>query len=350
MAYELNDRIKNLIPYEPILGDYAVRLDANESFLPLDEGLKTEILEKMNGALLNRYPDPTARDVCRAFASLYSLSEEFVTAGNGSDELISILIATFLNEGEGVLSFLPDFSMYRFYAEIYGKKAIVVPKDEDFSLTAEFVLQHLKESRARAVIFSNPCNPTSQVTSAPEIEKIIKNTDALVIVDEAYMEFSNQSVLSLVPKYENLVVLKTCSKAIGLAGIRLGFAVAGKKITNALRSLKSPYNVNSISQIVGEAVLKNPDFIKSAVSAIIKSRDMLYAGIFSLAERKKAIKRVFPPKTNFVFCEIENAGEVYEALRKRSIIIRTFPPYLRITAGTEEENKALLLALEEILK
>lgn len=174
--------------------------------------------------------------------------------------------------------------------------------------------------------------------------------NCLFIVDEAYMDFADESVLSLVDDFDNLIVLRTCSKAIGLAAVRLGFAVAGEKITRAIRSVKSPYNVNTISQKIGEAVFADPEFLIAATKKIIASREHLYKGLLALHARYRGFDEVYESATNFVFVRTKYAKELYEGLLARSIAVRFMGGYLRISAGTQEENKAVLSALEELVK
>ena len=176
----------------------------------------------------NRYPDPYATELCSAFANYYGISPENVTVFNGSDELITLLMTTFMMAGEALVTVEPDFSMYRFYASLAELKCVSVPKNEDLTINIDTVIKTVNESGARGVVFSNPCNPTSKGISREDVIKLITSVDALVIMDEAYMDFWDSSVLDLVNDYDNLIVMRTASKAIGAAAIRLGFAVANK--------------------------------------------------------------------------------------------------------------------------
>lgn len=348
MPYELNDKVKNLTPYDAVAGDYKVRLDANESFIDPCEAFGEQFLSALSNVRFNRYPDPMAAELCGKFARYYGIDPSCVVAGNGSDELITVIMGAFLRPGDKVLTFSPDFSMYRFYGEIYDKTNAIEEKKEDLTLTAEDVLAAVRKNSPAAVVISNPCSPTSLVMGRDEVIRIIENTDALVVIDEAYMDFSDQSVLTAAENYDNLIVLKTCSKAWGLAAIRLGFAVSSKKLTRALHCVRSPYNVNALTQAAGCVIFSNPDYLKKAVAEIKKSRDSLYRGLLRFEDRD-SVKRVVKPDTNFVLVELSDAGFAYEELKKRSIIVRRLGNYLRITAGTEAENDALLQALSEIL-
>jgi histidinol-phosphate aminotransferase len=183
--------------------------------------------------------------------------------------------------------------------------------------------------------------------SREDVLHIVENTNALVVIDEAYMDFSDQSIMKVAEKYDNLIILKTCSKAWGMAAVRLGFAVSSKKIARALHSVRSPYNVNALTQAAGCVILSKPDYIKKAVEEIKKARDYLYQGLAQL-EGAEGVRRVIKPDTNFIYVEMDDAEFIYEELKKRSVIVRRMGDYLRITAGTKKENDALLQALSEI--
>ncbi len=349
MKYELNEKLRNLVPYDAVAGDYKIRLDANESFINPGESFGEQFLAAFSKVQFNRYPDPKAAELCRCFAGYYGIDPACVVAGNGSDELIAVIMGAFLRPGDKVLTFSPEFSMYQLYGEIYDKENIIVRKKEDLILTAGDVLDAVNECHPEAIVISNPCSPTSLVMSREDVLHIIESTDALVIIDEAYMDFSDQSILKVAGKYDNLIVLKTCSKAWGMAAIRLGFAVSPPKIIRALHSVRSPYNVDSLTQAAGCVILSNHDYIKKAVEEIKKSRDYLYQGLAELEETKEVI-RVIKPDTNFVLMECEDAESIFEELKKRSIIVRRLGNYLRITAGTRKENDALIHALSQILR
>ena len=244
--YELNDKLKKIEAYDPIEGNYKIRLDANESYFNINDTLGDKISNAIRKLNLNRYPDPMATTAVKAFSELYNVPQNFVTAGNGSDELISIICGCFLEKKDKILTLSPDFSMYAFYSELYELKVETLQKDSSLKVNIANVIEYCNNNDIKAVIFSNPCNPTSLGINREDVIKLIKSVFCLVIVDEAYMDFWDQSILDEVGNFDNLIILKTCSKAIGLAAIRLGFAVACEKLTIALRAVKSPYNTDTI--------------------------------------------------------------------------------------------------------
>lgn len=171
----------------------------------------------------------------------------------------------------------------------------------------------------------------------------------LVIIDEAYMDFGDMSVMDAVNEFDNLIVLRTCSKAVGIAAVRLGFAVSNRRIAKALTAAKSPYNVNSITQQIGATVLQNKQYLKDCIAQIIESRNELYKEICAIAENSSKIIKVYKPETNFVFVKLDGAEQVHKALLEKGIAVRCFKDYLRISAGSKSENSALIKALKEIL-
>lgn len=346
MPYKLNDKIVNLTPYAPIEGDYKIRLDANESYFQIEsKKIKTAFTQS-----LNRYPDPFAKKLCKSFAMLYNVEEGYITAGNGSDELISLITGAFFSEGDRLLTLSNDFSMYKFYGNVFGIGVEVYPKKADFTISIDNVIDHINKERIQGIIFSNPCNPTSLCMSRNDVLKLATSVSALVVVDEAYMDFSDQSILDICHRFDNVIVLRTCSKAIGLAAIRLGFAVANERLTMALRAVKSPYNVNTITQSIGEIVLNDHAYIENCKADILKNKNYLYQSLLGLKNSVSDIIKVYESQTNFIFIEMTNAKEVYEQLLLQSIAVRLMGNHLRISTGNSKENELLIAALKTIFK
>jgi histidinol-phosphate aminotransferase len=343
--YKLPGKLKNLKPYTPVNGEFRARLNANESFIKHDNEW---ILSKLTEIDLHRYPDPYAKKACEAFGKFYGVNPEFVTAGNGSDELISIIVSCFLEKGDKVLCFEPDFSMYFFYPKLYELDIKIQKKNDDFLIDIDSAIKFCNDENIKCILLSNPCNPTSVGIIGSEIKRLIESVSALVVVDEAYMEFWNEgeSLLPKVNEYSNLIILKTCSKAIGLAGIRLGFAIAERKITSALKAAKSPYNVNVLTQEIGALILQNKEFAQEKIKQIILSKENLKTKIEN--EKFTFFEGIYDSKSNFLFIKTKGAENVCNALLHRGIAINKFGENLRITCGSEEENNALIMVLQEI--
>lgn len=347
--FQLNEKVKNLTPYEPISGTYEIRLDANESFLTFPKEIEDEMVEALKNSALNRYPDPNATKLVKGFADYFKVNPDCVTAGNGSDEIISVIMNAFLQKGDKILTLEPDFSMYRFYAEIAECESVKYQKDNNLDVNIDDVIELANNENVRIVIFSNPCNPTSRIVTKDDVRKLINNTEALVVLDEAYMDFAeDESLLGEFENYDNLIILKTCSKALGSAALRLGFAVANKTLTNVIRAVKSPYNVNSVSQAIGEVLFSHPDYIDNCIKTVVESKKELYEELIKIESDK--IEKVYETHTNFVFMKVKNAKQVFEKMKDNSIIIRNMGDYLRITAGTKYENEKMLETFKKVLE
>jgi len=287
--------------------------------------------------------------VIKAFAEYYGISAEMVTAGNGSDELISIITGCFLEKGDTVVTLYPDFSMYAFYSSLYELNVEIFEKPDDLSVNVDELIEFCKSKNAKALIFSNPCNPTSLGIEKADVRKILKGFDGLVVLDEAYMDFWTESMLGEIGEYDNCIILKTCSKAVGMAAIRLGFAVACGKLTTALRAVKSPYNTDSVSQMMGRIIFSKRDYLESKRKAIIENTKKLYTGIKEFEKKSGLFDNVYESKTNFVFIKTKYYNEIFDRLLKESISIRKFDGFLRISAGNEYETEKLLEKLKIIL-
>lgn len=349
MAYQLNEKVRDMVPYEPISGTYRIRLDANESFLEIPDAVEADMLHKIAELHLNRYPDPLAAGVCAGFAKYYNVNPDLITVGNGSDELLTLLTQTIMMKGEKLVYTTPDFSMYQCYGYLAENECIAFPKNADFTIDVNALADLINREGARMVIFSNPCNPTGVGLPRAKVLRLIESVpDCLVVVDEAYMEFWNQSVLDCVENYDNLMVLKTCSKSLRMAGIRCGFAIANRTLTNAMRAVKSPYNVNSITQAAAEVLFSYPDDLDAATAAVIESRDALYTAVKALADQYPDKLSLLPTVANFVYLKMPSgeATRIFEAMKRDGVIVRNMGDYLRITCGSAEENAEVVRLLE----
>ena len=345
MSYELNRKIRDLKPYDPISGSYKIRLDANESFYSIPEDLLKKVTDRIAQTAFNRYPDPMAREVCRKFAEYYGVDPTYVTAYNGSDETISVIMTSFLMRGDTVITLSNDFSMYRFYASLAEADSVEVPKREDLSIDVDLLIETAQKTDAAMIIFSNPCNPTSLGLDRESVLRLIRSVNALVVLDEAYMDFWDQSIIQIASEFENLILLRTCSKAFGMASIRLGFSVANQKLTDAMRAVKSPYNSNTLTQEIGTLVYEQKDLMKKRTEEIIRSRRQLQQGLREIQEAFPGSFSMAESCTNFVYLKTDLAEEIHRFLLKNSIAVRCFKGHLRITAGTAEENKEVLSAV-----
>lgn len=342
--YKLSKKLEKLEPYDPIQGEYEIRLDANESFIKADYD---SIIQGLKDIDLNRYPDPYAKRLINTYCDFYGVNPDLVTAGNGSDELISIISACFLQKNDKVLCFSPDFSMYAFYSALYELEVVTAPKKNDLTINVDEAIQKINSENIKAVFFSNPCNPTSLGLEKGDVIRLILSVNALVVLDEAYMDFwdKKESLLKETEQYDNLIVLRTCSKALGMAALRLGFAISNRKITEKLRTAKSPYNVNTLTQSVAEYLLRDKQKILECIELCKAEKTELFNGLNDL--NAPYFDKIYPSVTNFVFIKTSHGREIFDFLLSKSIAVRYMGSYLRITVGSHEENMAVLNALKE---
>ena len=325
-----------------------IRLDANESFIALPEPLRAQIAGVIAGSEWNRYPDPAAARLCESFAGICGVPAECVVAGNGSDELISILFLGFLQKGDGVLLLEPDFSMYRFYAELNELNVYAIKKADDFSFDIAAIADILSRGDVKLLIFSNPCNPTGRAiprADALQLAEAAERGGALIAVDEAYMEFweLRQSLLGDIARFENLIVFKTLSKAYGLAALRCGFAVASPRTAQIFRRAKSPYNVNALTQAAALCVIGNRAMVEENVKAIKSQK----AKLCNILNNYSRWLDQYETVTNFALCRVPDAAPVTQFLMDSGIAVRVIGnELLRITAGSDEEQAALFAAID----
>lgn len=313
-----------------------VKLDANESpygFTVL-RSIKT-----------NRYPDPEAIELRKLVAKGWKVKYGNTLHGNGSDELIYYLIIAF---GGPVLYPVPTFSMYGIISQALNAKKIEVPLDKDFDLDLGKMLKVINKDKPKLIFLSSPNNPTGNAFSVDKIEKIIRASKGLVIVDEAYQDYSDQkSFLTLFKKYKNLVTLRTLSK-IGLAGLRTGFMIADTAVIDEVNKVRLPFNLNSLSQKVAIEALQKKKEMSSSIRSIISERKRLFRGM-----QKIDGIYPYPSDANFILFKAGNSDNIYNGLLKKSVLIRdmsgTINNCLRVTVGKRAENSAFLKALKQLI-
>jgi histidinol-phosphate aminotransferase len=336
--------IKALTPYRCARHDHAtgVLLDANENAF----GSPIELL----GLSLNRYPDPYQTPLRARVATLMGLAPENIFAGVGSDEAIDLLVRIACEPGrDSIIITSPTYGMYRVAAEAHGVHVRSCLLTQDFQLDLN-ALRAATDMTTKMIFCCSPNNPTGNILRRDDIVKLCATTHALVVVDEAYIDFADApSLAGAVPTIPNLVVLRTLSKAWGLAGIRLGFALADPALIAYLMKIKSPYNVNSLTISAAMQALDRRSVVDERVRTLVAERERLASAFRAFP----FISKVFPSDANFVLIRCTDARAVYEHLAQGGIIVRDrsteslLEQCLRITVGTPEQNNALLQALKE---
>jgi len=313
-----------------------VKLDANESPYGFRFALKAAA-----SVQTNRYPDPEAKKLKAVLARELGVRPQNILQGNGSDEIIYNLIATF---GGPVLYPVPTFSMYGIISQVLGEKKVSVLLDREFDLDEGKMLNALRKNRPKIVFLSSPNNPTGNCFSSDRILKIVEASPGIVVVDEAYQPFSSdKGFLPLLKDYRNLVIMRTLSK-IGLAALRFGFLVADEEIIEEVNKVRLPFNVNALSQAVAVEALKDRKSLRTAVRTIAAERDRLIQAM-------KGISGVtpFPSEANFILFRVTDADRIHARLLSRGVLVRNVADAvkgcLRVTVGTPQENRKFLDAL-----
>jgi histidinol-phosphate aminotransferase len=334
----LRSNIKALKPYssarDEFSGEADVYLDANEN--PFNEPY-------------NRYPDPLQWELKTKIGIIKNIAPEKIFLGNGSDEPIDIIFRAFCEPGvDNMVSIDPTYGMYHVAAHINNVEVRKVKLDENFGFSAQKLLD-ASNIYTKVIFVCSPNNPTANLLNVEEIKKLLTGFDGLVVLDEAYIDFSPEySLLPELDQYENLIILQTFSKAWGMAGIRLGMAFAQPEIIRIFNKVKYPYNINILTQKRALELLDNPQEKDGWVKIILKERDKMIKKLFSLP----FVQVIHPSDSNFLLVKMNDARGIYEYLTEQKIIVRDRSKItlcddcLRITIGSPKENKKLRKALK----
>jgi histidinol-phosphate aminotransferase len=321
-----------------------IKLDANEN--PYGPSPRVgEMLARAEG--VHQYPDPLHREIRGYLGGYTGLDAEWLMVGNGSDELIDLLLRLVLRPGDEIIDCVPTFAMYRFSAEVCGGQAVAVPRRADFSLDLPAIAAAVND-RTRAIFVASPNNPTGNLLGRTELEALLE-LGPPVVLDEAYSEFAGVSYLDLVPERENLVVLRTFSKWAGLAGLRVGYGAFPEWLRRNLWKIKPPYNVGVAAQVAVRATFADLPHLRDTVARIVAERSRLFGGLKALP-----FMAPLPSAANFIYCPVVRveARDVHAHLAQRGIFVRYYDRpllrnALRISIGRPEDNDAVLAALAD---
>lgn len=328
-----------------------VKLDANESPFPLPEGLRLELLRSLEQVAVNRYPDPKADRLRSVLAAELGVVPGQLVLGNGSDELIQLLLLAVGEPGSTVLSPVPTFSMYELIARGQGLRFDGVPLGSRFEPDLPGMIETIERTRPKAVFLATPNNPTGGVFSEAEVLKILAAAPGLVVVDEAYGPYAGRTMLSHLVDQERLVILRTLSK-IGLAGLRIGYVVTHPTLAAELEKVRLPFNVNAFSQAAAVVLLAHREWIDANVREVVYERGRMAGRLAALAGVE-----TFPSEANFILIRTRlSGGDVFEALLAEGILVRNLGSIsglencLRVTVGTAEENDRFLDGLTKVMR
>jgi len=326
-----------------------IKLDANENPFSLPLVVKERMGKLAEGLALNRYPEPGSPALIKAFSEHLGVEREMLLIGNGSDELIQVLLTALAPRlSGGVMIPIPTFAMYKISALNNSHQVIEIPLDEQFRLKTDEMLQVISARQPEIIFLAYPNNPPGNCFETDAVEAIIGASEGLVVVDEAYVSFSGHTFLPSLQKYENLVILRTLSK-IGFAALRVGILIGHPQLVHQLNKVRLPYNLNLFSQLVALLFLEfEEEFIKHT-QRLVSQREILFQGLEALDGIHP-----FPSDANFIlFSCFEGKYDVYERLVNRGVMIKNFPSAgplrdcMRVTVGTEEENRYFLEALRD---
>jgi histidinol-phosphate aminotransferase len=352
IAALVRPEIRALSPYAVAKARGMIKLDAMENPYPLPAGARARLDDALARVAVNRYPDGAADEARNALVQALGIPrEQGILLGNGSDELIQIITSALARPGATMLAPEPSFVMYRMNALFAGMRFVGAPLAADFSLDRRAMLAAIELERPALVYIAYPNNPTGNLFAAGDVEAVLGATRGLVVVDEAYHAFAEASFLPRVNEFANLLVLRTLSK-VGMAGIRLGYAVAAPEWIAELNKVRQPYNVNALTQAAVVALLADMVWVAEQAAAIRSARVQLEAEL-----RRLPGTTVFPTRTNFVVIRVADANEVFEGLKARRILVKNLDGWhpllancLRMTVGTPRENDLLLAACTELCR
>jgi histidinol-phosphate aminotransferase len=347
----IRDEVRAMKAYPVAQAHGLVKLDSMENPYGLPRALQREIAEAVSRVEINRYPDPTAPALVRRLREAMGIGPEYgVLLGNGSDEIIHIIVQAVARRGAVVLAARPSFVMFGAYADLAGLEYVGVMLRPDFTIDIGAFLAALDRHRPAVVFIAYPNNPSGNLFDEESVARIIAAAPGLVVLDEAYHAFARKTFMTRLAEFPNLIVMRTLSK-LGLAGIRLGYAVGRPEWILEFDKVRPPYNVNSLTHVVAERILAHVDVLEAQAQSIIAERERLDAELRGFSR-----VTVFPSDANFILVRVPDAHAVYEGMRRRGVLIKdlhTGVPLLdgcvRLTIGTPEENRRCLAAFGESL-
>lgn len=346
MSFDLQKLVRSHIvdlqPYSSARDEFdpvereIVYLDANEN--PFDNGV-------------NRYPDPQQRQLKEVIASLRGVSADQLLLGNGSDEVLDLIFRAFCSPNDDeIIVMPPTYGMYRVLAEINCITLCETPLSNDFQLVTKDILKQIS-TQTKAIFLCSPNNPSGNSFRKEDILNLLDSFTGLLVVDEAYIDFSTQkSLVAELPSYPNLIITQTLSKAYGLAGIRLGICIASEEIIDILNTIKPPYNINSLTQKRATTALMDSETTKQQIAQLIEERNSLFTQLQEIS----FVEKVYPSDANFLLVRVDDANKRYAQLIKNDIVVRNRSKQvgcencLRFSVGTPQENKILMETLNRL--
>ena len=336
---------KYIVNVDTIPRENFLRLNANENLLFPQEVLSQAITETMKEVDLRTYPRIEEKQLHQTLSTYHSLPTDFFVVNNGSDPLIESCVKAFLQSHEQVISITPTFGMFKIISKNEGYGYLEVPLNHDFSLNINAILSKATPDTHLCFI-NSPNNPTGNQFTIQDIHELLTNFNGVIVVDEAYVEFASYTLKKLVEEYDNLVLLRTFSKAFGIAGLRIGYSITNAKLTDALKSVQLPYNINKVSLTLARKLLHRQKLIQTILHQIKTERTTLYKNMCAIHG-----VTAYASETNFILFQTNNTEQTFHSLLNQNILVRKFDNilnrgcFLRVTIGTPAMNKLFLDAL-----
>lgn len=346
----VKDAVRSITPYTLGEYDYEVKINQNENPYDVSQDIKKEILDFALERSWSRYPSFVPSELRQRLSEYAQWNSDGVLVGNGSNELIQAVLTVMLEPGGKLVIPTPTFTLYRLIGSVIGANVVTVPLLNDYTFDCDSVEREFFNG-GDVVVVCSPNNPTGCIYPYERLLKLLEGSDALVIVDEAYFEFSGESVVKLLDKYDNLVVLRTFSKAFSMAGLRVGYALMVPELAREVEKAVLPYNINFFSTAAALKLLENKDSLQCMIDELIESREILYAEM-------QAIDGItaFPSRANFILFETPfKPKEIFNALLEDKLLVRDVSSYpmldkaLRVSVSTPEDNKRFILSLKRVM-
>jgi histidinol-phosphate aminotransferase len=343
--------VVQLQAYDPHKRPGQVKLDANEHPFALPAAVREAVLQALTAVPINRYPDPEASNLRHTLAQMLAVTPDMLLLGNGSDELVQMVLMACGAPGATVLTPTPTFAMYGLGARMQDQQVVEVPLTAAWELDMPRMLAAIAREQPRVTFLASPNNPTANCLASAAMQQVIEAVPGIIVVDEAYYEFSGQTVLPLLQSYPHLLVFRTLSK-VGMAGLRVGMLIGQPAVIYEINKVRLPYNLSAYSQTAAEVVLQHWSRLAPEFRAIIHERERLRQ---SLARFPGVT--VFPSQANFLLARLDvGAARMWRALGDQGILVRQFPgspvlqDCLRITVGTPPENALLETSWQSIIE
>lgn len=343
----IRNDLKDYEPYNAKIESYRIKLDANERPFSMPERVKKNIIKWLKDKEnLNRYPDTDSLELRKEISKFWNVKTENIICGVGSDQIIEFICKTFLELNDNVVVPSPSFSMYNLTAKLNRANVIEVPLDKDLNYDIDRFIDVCRKEKVKIVFICSPNNPTGTSIKCKNIKKLLDEIDVPVVIDEAYAEFNNETMIPYIDKYPNMIVIRTFSKAYGLAGLRVGYAIANRDFIKSLEIVKPPYNLNTLSQKIAVETLKHNKTASKMIETIKNERNYLIKKLKDIDYIK-----VYKSDSNFIY--VKSKINIAEKLKFKLILIRDFGKkenaYIsRITVGDRQQNKELLKCLKNL--